>query len=356
MAVRSTAPPGVRPAAAGRRLPLRPVILALSAVVVFQVLFGAAYLMAFKNSVPTSLPFAVTSRTPEAAHQIAAALRDGSEGRLDTRVVVDETTARTQLLDRDVTAALVIRPVDDLLLVASATSPTLAQQLIRDVSQREEARGRQLAVEDLASLPSNDPRGLMPFYLVIAWVMGGYLGATVLGLTAARMGAHRHVGAAERLAGLAIYAVASAAALTAVAAATVGIVTDRWLTVASVGSLIVFASAATTAALQALLGVMGTGVVLLLFVVVGNPSSGGPVARELLPGLLRDIGGYLPPGAGVDILRATLYLDGHAQAGALFVLATWAALGTVATVALGRVRRPPAAEAELETEVLVASG
>ena len=90
--------------------------------------------------------------------------------------------------------------------------------------------------------------------------------------------------------------------------------------------------------------------------VLGNPTSGGPVARELLPGFFRAIGGYLPPGAGVDLLRSVLYFNSRTLGFALFVLASWALLGSLATVLLGRIRRPASAEAELETEILVAAG
>jgi hypothetical protein len=75
--------------------------------------------------------------------------------------------------------------------------------------------------------------------------------------------------------------------------------------------------------------------VILLFVILGNPASGGPFARPLLPGLWRAIGGLLPPGASVDLARAALFFDGARIAGPILVLAGWAVLGAALTVALG---------------------
>jgi hypothetical protein len=48
-----------------------------------------------------------------------------------------------------------------------------------------------------------------------------------------------------------------------------------------------FASGAATAGIQAAAGPAGTGIVILVFVILGNSASGGPFARPLLPGLWR---------------------------------------------------------------------
>jgi hypothetical protein len=87
--------------------------------------------------------------------------------------------------------------------------------------------------------------------------------------------------------------------------------------------------------------------VILFFVILGNAASGGPFARPLLPGLWRTIGGVLPPGAGVDLARATLFFDGARIAGAILVLVGWAVLGAALVIALGG-RVMSAVEAETE--------
>jgi hypothetical protein len=66
-----------------------------------------------------------------------------------------------------------------------------------------------------------------------------------------------------------------------------------------------------------------------------------------LPGFWRAIGGLLPPGAGVDLTRTTLYFDGARIVGPLLVLIAWAVIGGAVALALGgRVVGPREAEAE----------
>mgnify|MGYP002683014700 CR=1 FL=1 len=93
--------------------------------------------------------------------------------------------------------------------------------------------------------------------------------------------------------------------------------------------------------------VIGTALAILLFVIAGNPASGGPFARELLPGLWALIGGLLPPGAGTDAVRNIVYFDGNATLGPILVLAAWAALSAVVLVAAGPGRGSGTSDEEL---------
>jgi hypothetical protein len=78
---------------------------------------------------------------------------------------------------------------------------------------------------------------------------------------------------------------------------------------------------------------------------------GAVVARPLLPGLWRTIGGLLPPGASVDLARSALFFDGARIAGPILVLVGWAALGAVLALALGgRITDP------VDTEARAAAG
>ena len=65
-----------------------------------------------------------------------------------------------------------------------------------------------------------------------------------------------------------------------------------------IDALVVLASAAPVLALLGLLGLLGIGVVILLFVVLGSPSSGGVQPAPLLGSFWGAIGQALPPGAG----------------------------------------------------------
>jgi len=114
-----------------------------------------------------------------------------------------------------------------------------------------------------------------------------------------------------------------------------------------IAALTIFASGAATAGIQAALGPAGTGLVILVFVILGNPASGGPFARPLLPGLWRTIGGVVPPGASVDLARSALFFDGARIAGPILVLVGWSVVGTLLALALGgRITDPVDAEAQ----------
>jgi hypothetical protein len=115
----------------------------------------------------------------------------------------------------------------------------------------------------------------------------------------------------------------------------------------AIAALTIFASGAATAGIQAAAGPAGTGLVILVFVILGNAASGGPFARPLLPGLWRTIGGVLPPGASVDLARAALFFDGARIAGPILVLAGWSVVGAALVIALGG-RVVDAVEAETE--------
>jgi hypothetical protein len=119
----------------------------------------------------------------------------------------------------------------------------------------------------------------------------------------------------------------------------------------AIAALTIFASGAATAGIQAAAGPAGTGLVIFVFVILGNSASGGPFARPLLPGLWSTIGGVLPPGASVDLSRSALFFDGARITGPILVLVFWAALGTLLALALGgRIMNP------VDTEAAAAAG
>jgi hypothetical protein len=103
------------------------------------------------------------------------------------------------------------------------------------------------------------------------------------------------------------------------------------------------AAAAATTALQVLLGTLGIGVAVLLFVVLGNPSAGGAYQGDLLPTFWRRIGNLLPNGAGTDTVRRIVYFGGRGITEHLVVIAVWAIAGiVVALIASARHGSDPA--------------
>jgi hypothetical protein len=99
-------------------------------------------------------------------------------------------------------------------------------------------------------------------------------------------------------------------------------------------------------ALQVALGVLGIGVAVLLFVILGNPSAGGAYARALIPPFWRAIGAFFPPGAGTDATRSVAYFGGANTAEPLFILGAYCVIGLLATLGLASVLRPKPATAQ----------
>ena len=94
-------------------------------------------------------------------------------------------------------------------------------------------------------------------------------------------------------------------------------------------------------AFQLFFGIAGTAIGAVMFLVIGNPASGGSSAPELLPGFWRLVSLLLPPGAATTGMRDVVYFHGHGMAGALIVLGTYAVAGAVVvlTVSTTRARR-----------------
>lgn len=303
--------------------------LLLVGVLAVQLVMIGSYVGGLHAPKARDVPVAVVAPPALAGAAVARLDRGGA---LDGRPYDSLRAARSAVDTRKVYAIFVpgITPgrTLDRLIVAPAASPAVAE-LLTAALRRGEPAGRRLTVETVRPLPSDDPRGLSPFYLVVGWLVGGYIGATVLGL--ARGGSASGArDALLRLAALAGYAIASGLLGVLVVQQIVGVLEGSTLALVAAGALIVFATGAATAALQSLLGIAGTALAVLAFVAIGNPASGGPLATELLmPGLWRAVGPLLPPGAGTTLVRNIAYFDANALGEALAVLAAYAVVGSV---------------------------
>jgi hypothetical protein len=99
------------------------------------------------------------------------------------------------------------------------------------------------------------------------------------------------------------------------------------------------------AAVQGWLGLLGTGLVILLLVVLGNPGSGGIYAPEFLPTWLRGMHRWNVPGLATDLLKSVVYFDRRSTGWPASGLALWCVLGAVglltASLVRGRRAAPP---------------
>ncbi|MFE4206161.1 DUF3533 domain-containing protein [Streptomyces goshikiensis] len=313
-------------------------------VLALQLAFIASYVGAFHDPEPSEIPLAVTAPAPAAAARSVEQL-DALPGKpLDAHTVQNEAAARAQIGNREVDGALIIDPAGttDRLLVASGGGASLSQALAAVVSRVEQSQGRDLRITDVVPAAPGDARALSAFYLVVGWCVGGYLCAAILAISARARPANPHR-ALIRLGVLLAYAVVAGLLGTVIAGPVLGALPGSVAALWGLGTLVVFSVGAITLAFQGLAGVVGIGLAILVVVVFGNPSAGGAYPYPLLPPFWKAIGPALPPGAGTYAARSIAYFRGNDALGSFLVLAGWAVLGAVATVACTLWRRDRAA-------------
>jgi hypothetical protein len=303
------------------------VLLAVG-VLALEVLFVVNYVGGWHDPQPHQVPIDVAG--PSLVARPFSEVLDGS-GAFASRLVGSERQAREDIDQRRAYAALVVtRPVDRL-LVADASGPFAPQVIVQGVTRAEAQAGRPLAVEHVHRTAPGDPRSLTSFYLVVSWVVGGYLLAVLIAVARGMASATPWLGLL-RVAGFAAYAVVSGILGAVIVGPVLGALDSNLVWLGLIGMLIVAGSALATAGLESVLGVAGTGLAIVVLVIVGNPSSGGPVEPPLLPTFWRDLNPYTLPGAATTAIRNWAYFDGNATQGALLVMGGYAVIGALLTV------------------------
>jgi len=317
-------------------------LAAIAAVTVVGLLFIASYAGALHDPRPHGVPIAVAGPP-----RLVAAL----QGSAALKVVRErDAAAAGRAIDRrDAYGAVIAGEASIEVVVAPAASLAVAALLRAELPRRLRQAGP-VRVTTVHPLPVGDARGVVPFYVAVGWVVAGYLATSLLGIAfGTRPGRQR---LAWRLVSCVILGV-----LMGVGGALLGHAIGDFggsvLALAAIGTLTVFAVAAFSLALQAIFGILGTGVAILVFVVLGNPSSGGPFAFELLPGLWRAVGPLIPTGAAVTAIRDIAYFPDASLAGALAVLLVWAGAGVAATLAFGKT---PAGDSGAQAALASAAG
>jgi hypothetical protein len=309
-----------------RRL-ARPAV-ALTAVVMFQLLFASVFLGVLHHPALHHAAVAVVGASPVAN---AVSRQDGGAIRL-----VPEPTAQAAeaaIRGGQAYAALVAGRHGASLLIQTAASPGTASLLTKEFTTAATALKVPLQVRDLAPLPASDPTGSSAYFLIAGWVLGGYVGATVLGIISGGVRTSSLRQAAGRLGLLGGYAVVSGFAGALLFGPALGVMSGFSAALAGVGILVVFAAAAATAALQGALGMSGTLIAIIGMVVFGNSTAGQSIATPLLASPWNVIGVLLPPGAGLSSARSVIYLGGVNLTGPLTVLLGYAAGGALLMLA-----------------------
>jgi hypothetical protein len=331
---------------------VRSLVLVLG-VLVLQLGFIASYLGAFHNPQPRDIPIAVAAPAGAptgSADQAVARLNQLPGHPVKARAASDATAALGLLNDRTVYGVVLLGPGNsDRLQVASAAGASVSTALGTIIGGVDRSQGRTVVITDVIPAGRGDARGLSAFYVVVGWMVGGYLVAAIFGIAKGSRPTSRNRGLI-RLAALALYAVVSGFGGALIAETILSALSGHFQALWWLGALLVFAVGAVTMALQVLLDIVGIGLAILIFVVLGNPSAGGAYPSVLLPPFWAAIGPWLPPGAGTDAVRTIVYFPAASVSRPLWTLGTYALVGTVVTMLVAALRPapPPARHAATE--------
>jgi hypothetical protein len=290
-------------------------------------LFLASYTLALGDPVPRRIDTAVVGNASShrAVLDEIEKLADGGVDFHPYPTLADATGA----IDRQqVYAALDLTQPTPRLYVASASGASV-ERVFLSVA----AADPQLRIVDTRPLPPSDPEGLDVFYLVMAATVLGFLTVFQVRLNAGGLSLRRWT--------VFVLSFGLAASLVLVLVAGPLLhrlalpVLESW----GILALQLITVAAFASAMAVLIGRWAILPTFLLFMVVGNPSSGGAVAPPLLPSLFGTISPWMPSGATVTALRAAIYFPSYQHVHPVAVLAVWAVVCLGAMLVVSHRRR-----------------
>jgi hypothetical protein len=308
----------------------RKLLIALVAVLVVVFALVGSNVAANHAPKPHHVPVGVIG-TPPVVRAVVGQVTQRAPGAYQIHAYTSLAAAQTAILHRAVYGAF--QPVPSpMLLVASAASPAVATLLQQTVAAKAHTEGKPLVVRDLVALPSSDSRGATAFSMVLGLIITGIMGSAVIYL----LGRHRPPH--QRLAAMVALGIGAGLVAALVTNVVIGAFPGHFLAVWGVATLFYLALGLSIAAFQVLVGAGGVAIGAVMFLVIGNPASGGSSAPELLPGFWRDLSQLLPPGAATTAIRDVVYFHGHAMTHALVVLGAYATLGAAVVIAVNTLR------------------
>ncbi|RMI42351.1 ABC transporter permease [Streptomyces triticirhizae] len=296
------------PAEGGTFLPALVISLILG---VSAGIFAGSYSYAMANPTPRTLPVAVVERPGAngedetvSVDAFLRALGEGLGSSIETRRVESYQQAVEEIDGQRVFAVVGARgggadseAGDGARLeldLAGAAGASVAELLERAAPKAARETGNEITVRDIRPLHPGDPRGLALFYMNLAVVICGFLGAIQLGVHASRLRPLERIGVIagySLLGGLCVVA-----AVDWLLDAVPLPFPQSWLTLAAT----MFTAGMLFTMFNTLLGRWALLPTWALLVLLGNPSSGGAVSWPLLPPVLGAVGRWLPPGASVN--------------------------------------------------------
>ena len=282
-------------------------------------LFVYSYIDALGRPVARRITTAVVGTSPERSNFVAALETAANRG-LVLRNYQTRQAAERAINRQQVYLALVFTPQSPqavTVLLSSASGPSVARILSGALPTAANASRAALRIQDLHPLPSQDPSGLASFYITI--------GATILGfVTTFQLRANaRPLPLPPWLAFTGGLAVLGSLLLILLVKGVLHALPGPFFEGWGVLAMQMTTATAVAATMVTLIGRWAIIPTWLLFVVLGNTSSGGAVAPALLPQPFSFFSRALPSGATVSLLRSSAYFPYASRLEPLLVLAGW---------------------------------
>ncbi|WP_159401020.1 hypothetical protein [Streptomyces sp. NRRL B-24484] len=303
------------------------IAFALGLVLFAQALLALSLVSAQQLLVPRNMPFGVTGPPSPVVAEVA------SKVGLDLTSYKDQA-ALTDAADRgELYGGYVSGGATDTVVVVPAKSFFAQTELEPAFVAAAHKLGQPVTVQTVAPLASTDPVGAVTSLLLLPLLIGGYLAAVLV-----YKAAHGTAAAPWRAVILAGYALVGALLTDLIAGLGIGAYSSsHFWPLLPCFWLITSAVALAAAAVQALVGKMGTLIVAVLFIAVGGPPAGG-LGTYLLPVYWRNIGVVLPAQNAVTLINHVLYFGGSDISTPLTVLFLYAFFGIAVIGWFGRIR------------------
>ncbi|BCK53184.1 ABC transporter permease [Nocardia wallacei] len=309
-----------------RRSPFLPATVLVFILGAAAGLFAGSYTYILANPTPHRIPVAVLQNDHAASSRDAAYLAGMDQALNGAMHVVrfdDPGAAKNVVEAQRVFAIMDVRQADRVTVdVAGASGSSVAEVISSAASQVGRQVGVPVTITDINPLQPGDPRGLAIFYITLAAVIIGFVGAIQLNVHA------RALNPAERIAYTAAYSALGGFVIAAVVDWWLGALRLPLLESWFILALTMFTSGMIFTMFNTLFGRWAMIPTWGLMVLLGNPSSGGAVSWPLLPSVLGSIGRWLPPGASVNAQHTAVYFAGHQHLFPFLVLAAWALLAS----------------------------
>jgi hypothetical protein len=319
------------------RIPAIPSRRRLFAIAVLAGLLGLGITLSFgyadHDPKPHNVRVAVAA-TPAVRAKLAAGLRRAAPSSFDLVTAASVAAAIGSVRSQSTAGALIV-PRNGAVTVVTAGAEGLLQQqaIMAALTAASQSMDRPAKPLDVAPLSAGDRSGLSSFVfglgLLIPSVIGG-IGVFLLGM---RLRLWWRVAAATLFALLA--ACGGVLALDTV----LGVLTGTSGALIGIGFLGALSFVLFVAALQAVVGLPGTGLAAVAFIFVGNAISGGSVPIGFLPGGFREIAPWLPNGAIIRGTRDVVYFHGHDLGHPLLVLGLWPVLALAVLAGVDHIHR-----------------